>query len=456
MSNCHYIQPVDPKELEILSPGDPKVIEKPFPALGEDSRKNLPTSLALGAVLGLGVLLGSRYVRKHAFFEVVLLLLSLGVGSWICINWEPIAQYLTEYGKGEPIAIADGVSVWPTILLRGLGIILSVYFFLRIVGGLHKNLEEIAAEMELRPKPEPLWRNTTGIQKDFLASWKRLGSLFDTFRHNNGMARTMPLDVEAAWRMYVGHERIWPRCVRAALYTALMFVFFKFVLAPVFGMTIHPARGALAVEVFYWTTIMDALCMLFLTFFVFDATLSCLLFVNKLRRAQSLWPQATIGVYKGRLRLQTKLVHDWIDLDFVAKRTKCIGSLIYFPFVLIALLIVSRSNIFANYAPSLTILIAQGISLSIAFSCAIMLCWVARATRDVAKQNLMEGIIRAKDAESNLQLAGQLETLLIRVAQLNDGAFSPFSQQPLVKALLFPLSSAGWVALIESGTLAGL
>jgi hypothetical protein len=103
----------------------------------------------------------------------------------------------------------------------------------------------------------------------------------------------------------------------------------------------------------------------------------------------------------------------------------------------------------------LTILIAQGISLSIAFSCAIMLCWVARAARDVAKQNLMEGIIRAKDAESNLRLAEQLETLLIRVVQLNDGAFSPLSQQPLVKALLFPLSSAGWVALIENGTIPG-
>jgi hypothetical protein len=51
----------------------------------------------------------------------------------------------------------------------------------------------------------------------------------------------------------------------------------------------------------------------------------------------------------------------------------CIGSLIYFLFVLIALAIVSRSTIFANYAPSLTILISQAISLTLVFSCAIML-----------------------------------------------------------------------------------
>ena len=411
-------------------------------------------SLAVGALVGV-VALAFRYVREHAFVEVVLLILGLGVGALICAYWEPIAQYLTENGKGEPIAMADGVSVWPTILLRSLGIILFVNFFLRVVRGLQTNLEEIAAELGLRPMPEPLLRQLTGSQKYSLTFWKMIRSLFDTFRHNDETARNEPLDVEAAWRTYVGRERIWPRCGRAALYTAFIFGIFIYVLSPMFGMPNHAARGTFASNVQFWTTIGYVLCMHFLNFLVFDATLSCLRFVNKLRRAQSIWPQATIGVYRGRLRLQTKLVHDWIDLDFVAKRTTCIGWLIYYPFVLIALLIVSRSTIFANYAPSLTILIAQGISLSIVFSCAIMLWWVARATRDLAKQNLTEGMIRAKDAESNLRLAEQLETLLAQVAQLNRGAFSPLSQQPVVKALLFPLSSAGWVALIENGTIPG-
>jgi len=102
------------------------------------------------------------------------------------------------------------------------------------------------------------------------------------------------------------------------------------------------------------------------------------------------------------------------------------------------------------------ILVWFGISLSIVLSCAVMLWLVARATKDIAKKNLTEGIIRAKEAEGNPRLAEQLETLLIRVGQLNEGAFSPFSQQPLVRALLFPLSSAGWVALIQNGMLPGL
>ena len=164
-----------------------------------------------------------------------------------------------------------------------------------------------------------------------------------------------------------------------------------------FGMPMNQARGALAHDVYYWTTLIDVVLMQFLTFFVFDATLFCLLFVNKLHRPQTAWPRKTMEVFNGRLdlRMQSHFIHDWIDLEFVAKRTCCIGSLIYFPFVLIALLIVSRSTVFANYAPSLTILIWQRISLSIVFGCAIMLWWAAKAARDAAKQNLMDGVLSA-------------------------------------------------------------
>jgi hypothetical protein len=82
----------------------------------------------------------------------------------------------------------------------------------------------------------------------------------------------------------------------------------------------------------------------------------------------------------------------------VAKRTCCIGSLIYFPFVLIALLIVSRSTVFAHYAPSLTILIWQGISLSIVFGCAIMLWWAAKAARDAADSTINQTIALRSNA----------------------------------------------------------
>lgn len=280
-------------------------------------------------------------------------------------------------------------------------------------------------------------------------------------------------DVAATWRAYLGQERFWSRRFwRAALYSLFMVGIYIFVLQPLFGKSTNPARGTFAQSVYLWITLSDVLLMQFLTFFAFDATHFCLLLVNKLRRPQTEWPPKTMGVYKKRLRVQTKLVHDWIDVDFAAKRTRCIGSLIYYPFVLIALLVVSRSTVFANYAPCLTNLVAAGISLSVVYGCAIMLWWAATAARDAAKQNLTDGIIAArghcpkvadkssdatqKDLDDNPRYAEQLETLWSRVDQMRDGAFSPFSQQPLVRAVLLPLGSFGWTALIENGMLPGL
>jgi hypothetical protein len=300
----------------------------------------------------------------------------------------------------------------------------------------------------------------------------KIASVFDRSLEDDRAAQTSPINVEAAWRAYVGQEQLLPRFLRAFLFAAFMWLIFWFVFIPLFGKAIFSVRSDLAFSAYRWTTIPDVFFMLLLTYFVFDATWFCLLFVNKLRRPQTEWPPKTMEVYKKRLQLQTHPVDEWIDLDFLAKRTRCIGSLIYYPFVLIALLIVSRSAVFANYAPSLANLVAQGISLSVVFGCAIILWWAAKAARDTAKQNLTDGIIAARghspkvadkssdatqnDSDDNPRYAKQLETLWIRVDQLNDGAFRPFSQQPLVRALLWPLGSFGWTNLIESGMLPGL
>ena len=47
------------------------------------------------------------------------------------------------------------------------------------------------------------------------------------------------------------------------------------------------------------------------------------------------------------------------------------------------------------------------------------------------------------------QLAGQLELLSRRIEELREGAFSPFSQQPVVRAMLLPLGSLGGTALLS-------
>jgi len=66
--------------------------------------------------------------------------LIVGTAAAACYNWERFAAWLTQYGEGEPIELMQGVSVWPTILLRSLSIILSIYLLWRAWQKLNKEL----------------------------------------------------------------------------------------------------------------------------------------------------------------------------------------------------------------------------------------------------------------------------------------------------------------------------
>jgi hypothetical protein len=431
--SCGNIQPVDTDELQKQRESnpnsfvmDPKPIEKPYPTFMKYGGIALAVFFAVGAVV-VRVAVFKKWIPSRRL-ELSFICPCLIAAAAACFFWERFARGLTGDGDGEPIALLDGTSVWPTILLRILSIILAVYFICRTRLDLDNNLQEIADDMGLNdPVPSP--EQPTGA-------------------------------VYPDWRAYIGWERFRQRIIRAGFCTVVMLVIVFGILIPNDGMPFFAYRSSLAWYMYFGTGLLDWLLTQLLVFIVFDATCSCLLFVKKLSRAKKsrLWPPATKGVYDKLLRLpQTDddLINEWIGLQFVAKRTGCIGKLIYYPFVLLAILILSRSTVFANYAPSLVIIVTHGISLLIVFASAIMVWLAAKSVRDIARDRLTDGIIRAKHSQ-DVYFAEQLQILLNRVDQLKEGAFSPLTQQPLVKAFLFPLSSAGWVALVQNGMLPGL
>jgi hypothetical protein len=149
------------------------------------------------------------------------------------------------------------------------------------------------------------------------------------------------------------------------------------------------------------------------------------------------------------------LVH-WIDLVFISKRTKTITTLIYLPFIVVALVIVSRSRLFANYAPSVPEMLVMALALLIVIASAIALRQAAEALRARAHRRLNDQIMLAKKSEDGERRAAQLELLSRRVEELHEGALTPFSQQPLLRAMLLPLGSFGGTALLEYLLVPGL
>jgi hypothetical protein len=161
-----------------------------FRRMKTTAEKTLAIGLAGGAVFGLG-LLCFRKVRKNAWVEVCLGVLGLGAGSLICAKWELVGQFLTENGKGEPLVILEGVSVWPTVLLRGLGIVLALYFIWRAVWRLHENLATIASDMDLEPKPASWWEEIVSDPKTKRSLSKKVMGLFDFTLGNDQAPQTL-------------------------------------------------------------------------------------------------------------------------------------------------------------------------------------------------------------------------------------------------------------------------
>lgn len=415
----------------------------------------------------------------------------------ICIVffWQPFADWLTEHRDGEPMTVLQGVSIWPTVLLRALTLGLSGWLVWIAWHQLDANLDLICEDMTLKTLPE-VKKGQRREDKDNRTRWQKFKRMFSYRLRVGQLKDRSPYDVETAWRKYVYQGRCRPRAVRVVAYMLGMLILFL-ILGSIFGFPTVHARGSVSRFFFQATTILDVTLMLVLVFFVLDATLLCWRFVKDLSLSQTHWPDGTKKTFMKEIGFREKeeqpapgkdkqqasdqktasgnvtptkpsavdreqafdenvradLLDYWIDLVFIEKRTSCISSLVYYPFLIIALMIVSHSTLFANFSLSLPILIVQGLSLSIVFGCAIALSFSAERARRLATRKFADAIVQAKGLADGGHRAGHLESLLGRIQGLNEGAFRPFLQQPFVGAALLPLGSLGWATLFEKGLL---
>ena len=450
--------PVDLMACNDIQPPIPPL----FHRLKQGSGVIIGCTLVASALLLL-LTLHLRAVRKVALPFVVagaFAAFSCGI-AFLSPNF---ADWITDYGDGEPFAL-QGASIWPTILLRALGIVVSVSLIWQGLRQVDNNLIEVARDLRLPPPDEV----TDPMANDESRSWrKKLESKF-----SYSFAKAQPEDndrykLELAWNDYVYRGRSIARSSRVLVLVGAMIIIWM-LLCAIFGWPRFPARNETIQpiyfsiqKIYFWITLFNLVSLQLLIFFVLDTTLLCLSLVSQLAKQQTQWHQNTRTYYGDRLGLKrfqsdvqiNSVIDDWIDLTFMERRTRCINQFIFYPFIVITLLLVSRSTLFANYPPDAPTLITTGVSLIIAFGLALWLPHAAEKARDFAKRDITAAIVRTKGFEDG-RLAGQLEALLNRVNSLQGGAFRPFTQQPAVRALLLPLSVLGGNALVDFLALPG-
>jgi hypothetical protein len=178
---------------------------------------------------------------------------------------------------------------------------------------------------------------------------------------------------------------------------------------------------------------LSLIAMQFLIFWTADALLLSRSFILALKRDQPAWPTGT-----DMLGLPAEQATAWLDLRLVGARTRGVSALVWYPSFVIgvtavaALTIQFREFQFANNP------IALLVGTLFVIGAAVALRTAAEALRREVK-------VRFENARLTADTAGdkRLELLLNRVDGLRDGAFAPYSEQPIVRAVLVPAATYG-------------
>jgi hypothetical protein len=379
-------------------------------------------------------------LKSHRVFFVILFLLCAGA---LYLFHEHIAKRPEE----EPLLLLQGVSVWGSELLRITGLALAVGFLWKAVRDIRYSNESLSADfMPSRAGgPGPAVRVA-----DFLAPWS-----YDKYKKTDSGQGTI-LSVEKLWSNYLRLASPMNIALRAMIAT-VVFILAGLVLATG-DLPSRPVRGPASYWVDFFLTVAVVVVYVFLAFFVADAVRMCKSFVRHLSTGKSEWPRETtqrfiVGLDASRGRLPRSLarynfLRDYIDMRLIAERTETIGSFIYYPFIVLLLIICARSPLLDNWGWNPSLLVMLGFSAALILLSAYALRLAAEGARDAALRRLGMELLRAKARDDKLG-AELLTTAVQSVQNVSEGAYRPFLQQPIVRGLLIPFGGYGGLAILE-------
>jgi hypothetical protein len=113
-------------------------------------------------------------------------------------------------------------------------------------------------------------------------------------------------------------------------------------------------------------------------------------------------------------------------------------------------LFLSGTNYFDNWQTPIGLAVVISLGAVYAWSCAYLLRDTAEHARTDAVHRLKEESMRVLATEPvNQEKMKRIEFVLKEISLLKEGAFAPFTQQPLLQALLVPFGGVGGVFMVD-------
>ena len=349
--------------------------------------------------------------------------------------------------SGEPFLLLSGISVWPTELVRLLAVAVAVIFIIRTYASLRSGVLDMTRRYRL-----PL------TVKHCRFKW-RLPST---------SAPQAAIDAGKLWEHYQQLGRFWQRIGRITPLFLIYVVFLKAIVA-LLGRGYSPVRGPVSSDwnqLLVWASIYT---FLFLAFWIIDSACLCRWLIERLSESPTNYPksclqyfarQRGLGKKPGRMESEDTatmekdpayddaILAEWIDMKLIEQLTERIGRLVYYPFIVFFIMIVSRNSWLDRWPWPPSLVIIFGLNLALAAASMIILQNAALKARDAGMETLRAKVEAAEQKAAPTPEANQAAVgrkLLEELQSLDKGAFAPFWQNPLIGAILIP--SGGSVVL---------
>ena len=405
----------------------------------------LPSREAFSAALGVTLLIGSVMLwtqqrlwrwacRNHLTILVVgLCSVAAGLAFWIL---DGPAVLVAHHDEGEPFSWTNGISIWPTEILRLLATILCVIFFMKASRDLVINEDRIAEEFCFTAKHRSDLTPSTW--------WTNLRRVY----HPTARIATT---ADQAWSWYreagLPGQRGFRVLVMFLLYAGIMIPLQTWLFDEEF---IRPCRGPLSCQVDHVLTLASISLVVLLNLFVFDAVLLCRRWIGWLGKANE-WPE----------EFRLKYVRDYgadehdrgafdqlkglASIDLIAQRTSVVNRLVRYPFIALLILIVGRSNYFDIWSFPTVQMVIWVLNIVLALAGAFYLYQSADKAKQAVLSDLSRQLLQTwghgKDQDFR---AKQIQQITEEVESNQQGAFVPLYQQPVIESSLY-----GLVALLQ-------
>ena len=334
---------------------------------------------------------------------------------------------------GEPFTVTDGISVWPTTSLRLFAFVLCVIFF---------------AHSWWR-----LWESDRDLIRQFRLS--RLDAVLSRpFRSWIGIHRWLPPLSGHAEARELWHEYrllgAWNERVRRVVPQVVVYGLFGIVLMLQSGFPVMPCRGDACFTLNYIILGVSVVAMTLLMFYVLDATRLCRRLITIMIDTTIEWPKRLLAREAAKHSVDQEYVHEWLGIQFIAKRTAIISAMIYYPFVIVFLMAVARHSYFDRWDFPAGLLVIFALNASYAFGNGVLLRRSAEAAKREAVRQLNSRLKSLSDEPvSKRTKRRQIERMVYLIEQTQEGAFLPFTQHPLFGAIALPTGGTGLLFLLE-------